>query len=135
MIELLPTVQLNSPKTVSFDLDNTLITRVFNKVKGKYEDSLELPTFALGELLQFACDGWKIFIITERSKDTEAVSLIAKLIEKYQIPVTGRIFTGGEPKKKFLEACRTLIHYDDDVKEILNLHDTEITGVLVPQEQ
>lgn len=115
----------------TFDFYDTLTLPMYDPLLKTWRQGIEPNPFMLTEVFRLACEGWNIYIITDSNKTPLQQRLIKAFITFHDLPVRGTIYTAGNEKTAFIEACRAGMHFDDDPFEIDNLP-TGVVGILIP---
>jgi uncharacterized HAD superfamily protein len=108
----------NKKTIISFDFDSTLTVPQFDE-----ENEIFLPSTVANvqivNLLKLLSLNHEIVITTSRSeKDRDEV---LGFVKEQNLPVSKMFFTDGRPKVYTLRTLNVLMHFDDDVEEIMEI--------------
>jgi hypothetical protein len=120
--------------TVTFDFDSTLTKPVKQSFAwqdtGFWETSTQPCEKVLDILQAFVDDGHRVEIVTTRDRTNSEE--VFDFINEHSLPVRDVHFTGGDDKRETLLELGSGLHFDDSLRDLKLLEDTDVKTKIVP---
>ncbi len=114
----------------TFDFDETITLPEWDSHSLTWRRTLNPNWYTINEMCRLMCRGWDVSILTERKKSPLNVREIKHFLTKHAVPIKRVAYTDGNEKHLFLKEIRSILHYDDDLYELMNLPE-EVTGIQI----
>lgn len=119
---------------VTFDFDSTLTKPVKESFEwqdtGFWETSTQPREKVLDILQAFVEDGHRVEIVTTR--DSRNSMEVFDFIHEHSLPVCDVHFTNGDDKRETLLELGSGLHFDDSLRDLKLLEDTDVKTKIVP---
>ncbi len=125
-----PLAVKNGTAFATFDFDDTFTVPKWDGLLLTWRRTLDPNWSTINEACRLRCRGWDVSILTERKKSNCNVMEIYHFLKKHSVPIKRIDYTDGMDKHLFLKEIRSILHYDDDLYELMNLPE-EVTGVQI----